>query len=58
MATEIQNNENLTLNYDETSKFGKKGSIQVTVENNTLGLFNEDTSSSERMPEKPADNLG
>ena len=59
MATEIQNNKNLTLNYDETSKFGKKeGFIQITAENNTVGLFNEDTGSSERMPEKPADNLG
>ena len=59
MATEIQNNKNLALNYDETSKFGKKeGFIQITAENNTVGLFNEDTGSSERMPEKPADNLG
>ena len=68
VATELQNNENSTLHYDETSKFGKKaGSIQITAGNKTyaVGLFDEDTGSSERLfdsikecLEKTADNLG
>ena len=68
VATELQNNENSTLHYYETSKFGTKaGSIQITAGNNTYAvcLFDEDTSSSERLfdsikgcLEKNADNLG
>ena len=68
MATELQNNENSTLHYDETSIFGKKaGSIQITAGNKTyaVGLFDEDTGSSERLfdsfkecLEKTTGNLG
>ena len=68
VATELQNIENSTLHYDETRKFGKKaGSIQITAGNKTyaVGLFDEDTGSSERLfdsinerLEKTADNLG
>ena len=67
VATELQNNENSTLDYDETSKLGKKaGSIQITAGSKTyaVGLFDEDTGSSERLfdsikecLEKTADNL-
>ena len=42
MATELHNNENSLLHYDETSKFGKKaGSIQINAGNKTyaVGLF-------------------
>ena len=58
VATELQNNENSTLHYDETSKFGKKA-------DSILILFDEDTGTSERLfdsikecLEKTADNLG
>ena len=47
VATELHKNENATLHYDETSKFGKKaGSIQITAGNKTyaLGLFDGDIS--------------
>ena len=55
------------MHYDETSKLGKKaGSIQISAGNKTyaVGLFDEDTGSSERLfgsikecLEKIADNL-
>ena len=71
VATELQNNENWTLHYDETSKFGKKaGSIQIAAQiaagnkPYAVGLFDKDAGSSERLfnsikecLEKTTDNL-
>ena len=68
VTIELQNNENTALRYSEISKFGKNaGSIQITAGNKTsaVGLFDEDTGSSERLFDsikeclaKTAGNLG
>ena len=67
MATELHNDENSTLHYDQTSKFGKKtGSIQITAETRPIAkcFFDEDPGSSESLfdsikyLEKTAENLG
>ena len=51
-AMAVAENENSTLHYDETSKYGRKaGSIQVTAGGRSyaVGLFDEDIGTAERL---------